>query len=278
MDARRRGHRGARDDGHEVPNAGQGQAQQQDDVRVRLDQPIERQLEHEEADVLAEGRVDLAERHAVHEQLDRVPAPEGQAAHAQGHQQRDAQEAPEDRTPHVGHLDGLAPDGASRRGPELPATEAAPAHVAVDAEPVEKIVEREASQLSLRNEPPGEPEVEPEGHEGDGRTDHEEQDLRADAGPEDVAEAHALEPDRVRREPDGHRKHRKEDDDQQGDRAQHHPAATYMDLGKLAVGRAAHVPPPATAETPTAETAPPEDRAGPLIFVVVFGVARVGSG
>ena len=64
-------------------------------------------------------------------------------------------------------------------------------------EPVDPAAERAALAGRRRGEPAGQPEVAEEDREGEDEPGDEQPDLDADAGPEDLVVADALEPDRV---------------------------------------------------------------------------------
>jgi hypothetical protein len=147
---------------------------------------------------------------------------------------------------------------------ERPAT-----HVAVDVEAIEQVVQREATKLSLGDEATGEPDVDPQEEEGDPESADETEDLGAEPGPEDVAEAHAGEPDRVCREADRQGEERQQHQQHDDDDADDDPAAANVELGHVA-RRASE----SRASGTAAPAAALEDRMWAV--VVAIRIARIG--
>jgi hypothetical protein len=271
MHSRRSRHRSTGDHRHQVADAHQGDRHEKQHVHVRLREPVERQLEHVEADVLAEGRVDLAERDPMQEELDGRPAARHQAAHCEGDKQSDCDQAPEDRPADVRDLHRIGGLGGGPRGwlAEGAAADRPAAHVAVDVEAIEQVVQRETTKLSLGDEATGEPDVGAQEEEGDQEPADETEDLRAEPGPEDVREADAAEPDRVGREADRHGEERQQHQQHDDDDAEDDPATANVELRDVA--RRA---PESHASGTAAPAAALEDRMWAI--VVAIRIARIG--
>ena len=182
-----------------------------------------------------EGRIDLAERHAMGEQLDGRPAAGQQAAEPEGDERAEPDQTPEDGASDVRHLDfGLA---GARPALRAEGSVAVAAAVAFDVETVEEVVERKPAHRALGDEPADDPEVEPQEGEPGQRTQGEEGELRAEPRREDVREADALIPDRIGPDAHSHGEEQAEEDQDDYERDPHDdPAAADVDLGQVSVG------------------------------------------
>jgi hypothetical protein len=142
----------------------------------------------------------------MQEELDGRPAAGHQAPQSEGDERSDREQAPEDGPADIRDHDRIHGPGSRSSGSvaERPAA-GRPTQIAVHVEAIEQIVEGEATELTLRDEASGEPDVDPQKEEGEQRSAEEAQHLRAEPGPEDVGEADAAEPDGVGGKADGQR-------------------------------------------------------------------------
>ncbi len=267
-------HLAATADREQVARAGHRERGEQQPAGQLLDQPEERELEQEEADVLAEHRVHDGlvgrERHPMHPQEQRLPGARHGPGNAEGEQHREPQHDPGADRDQVGQFLG---SGRERQVPRALATARPERAERAAARPHPRIPVRLALGLreaagdrpqaagSLRVHRRGQParqdEVADEDHQCDQQPRDEQADLRPQARPEHRVEADAAVPDGIGPQVDaGPREQDDQDDDDDG-RRQAHPAEDVADrrpAGAVirATDGAARWPPRRTARGPAA--------------------------
>ena len=111
----------------DVAREGQDQGDDDDAVEQALDEPQERQLEQEEADVAAEDRIGDArgrrERDAVEVEQDRLPRPGQRPADEERDEQGDPAEDPAGERREIGHVPDFEGDGLAVPVPVAAGTE-----------------------------------------------------------------------------------------------------------------------------------------------------------
>ena len=215
-------------------------------------EPQERQLEQEEADVLAEDRIRDdplpvgREGHPVHPQQDRLPRRGERAGDGHREQDRDDAEGEAGERHEVRQVLGLEDDRPLV--PRIPAAIPAPrvgAGLGRVVQPADEAPQARAALGRRRAQPSGEPEVAEEDDQRDAESGDEQPDLGGDPRPEDAIEPDALEPDRVGPQVDAEG----EQEEQPDDDADRDPQADVAVRAARAVirttGRATSAPAPA---------------------------------
>ena len=270
---------------------------QQQRVDDRLEEPKERQLEQEVADVAAEHGVGdgrgRAERDLVAPEQHRLPMTGHRCRKCKGNEHGHRGRDPDGDRGEVGDLD-LDRRGASRPvlaavlPRSLVAERAAPewAAAALLGAGLHELLEPAADpaaarRIRRRDEPAGDPEVAQEEQQREDQHQQEQPDLCAQTGPEHVAEADAPVPHVVGDEVDQRAREAEQDRAADDDGDEPEPSATHAHAARRrTIVRAAHrrSPPAAASAGPARHRTRSRTR---LLVVGVRGVgwiARVGLG
>ena len=258
---------------------------QDDAVEQALDEPQERQLEQEEADVAAEDRVGDArrrrERDSVQIEQDRLPCPRHGPADEQGDEQRDAAEDPAGERGEIRHVAGLEGDRLAVPEPVAPAAKPLAARIApvvgclggfVDA--VHDRAERPGALGGWRRgKASGQPDVAEQDDGGDQEGRDPEPQRRDDARPEDRVEPDALEPQGIGPQVDPDAEQQEDGDDGDDDRVEPEtPAGPRGSARGAVIGAARRAPWRSAAAASLVVERPGTSEGIGLVGVVVVGV------